>query len=139
MVVLLGRDSRYARRGAPVSDLGWEIYPEGLERALVNVAAYGLPIVVTENGLADAADRARPDFLRESLAALDRARGAGVDVRGYLHWALMDNFEWADGHLGRFGLHAVDFARPEGPRVPRPSARVYAEEVRRRAAQGPPR
>lgn len=137
MVGLFGRDARSTRRGAPVSDLGWEIYPEGLEPALGGVAAHGLPIVVTENGLADAEDRVRPDFLRASLAALDRARSTGADVRGYVHWALMDNFEWADGHLGRFGLHTVDFAHPEGPRTPRPSARVYAEEVRRRVAPGP--
>ncbi len=138
LVGLFGRDARSVHRGAPVSDLGWEVFPEGLERALRAVATFGLPIVVTENGVADAADRLRPEFLRASLAALDRARSAGVDVRGYLHWALMDNFEWADGHLGRFGLYAVDLTHPEGPRVARPSARVYAEEVARRLALDAP-
>ncbi|HEX7078060.1 MAG TPA: glycoside hydrolase family 1 protein [Candidatus Eisenbacteria bacterium] len=133
MVTLFGKDSRSARRGAPVSDLGWEIYPEGLERAIAGCAEHGLPMVVTENGIADREDRFRPAFLRQSLASLDRARLAGADVRGYFHWSLMDNFEWADGTKGRFGLYAVDFARPEGPRVARPSAAVYAEEIRRRA------
>lgn len=133
MVSLYGRETRVARAGAPVNDLGWEIHPEGLERALRSVASYGLPIVVAENGLADAADRWRPAFVRASLAALDRARSAGADVRGYFHWSLMDNFEWADGHTGRFGLYAMDFDHPEGPRVERPGARVYAEEVARRA------
>jgi beta-glucosidase len=132
MVSALGRNPRTARRGAPVSDLGWEIYPEGMERALRECSAFGVPMLVAENGLADAADRWRPDFIRRSAASLDRARAAGADVRGYFHWSLMDNFEWADGHRGRFGLHAVDFQRPEGPRRERPSARVYAEEVRRR-------
>jgi beta-glucosidase len=56
----------------------------------------------------------------------------GADVRGYFHWSLMDNFEWADGHEGRFGLYAVDFDHPEGPRVKRPSADVFATEIRRR-------
>jgi beta-glucosidase len=132
MVTLFGKDPRSAQRGAPMSDLGWEIIPEGLERALRECAAFGLPMVVTESGIADAADRWRPAFIRESLAALDRARAGGADVRGYFHWSLMDNFEWADGHRGRFGLCAVDFARPEGPRVRRPSARVLQDEVTRR-------
>jgi beta-glucosidase len=131
-VTLFGKDPRSARRGAPTSDLGWEVYPEGLERAIDAVAPHGLPIVITENGIADAADRLRGDFIRASLASLDHARAAGRDIRGYVHWSLMDNFEWADGHKGRFGLYAVDFAHPEGPRVPRASARVLAEEVARR-------
>lgn len=132
-VVLLARDPRSARRGATVSDLGWEVYPEGLERAIDAVAPYGLPIVVTENGVADAADRLRGPFIRESLASLDRARARGREVRGYIHWSLLDNFEWSDGYLGRFGLYAVDFAHPAGPRVKRPSADVLAEEVARRS------
>ena len=132
MVALFGRDPRSLRPGAAASDLGWEIFPEGLEHAIARAAAFGLPLVITENGLADAADGRRPQFIRASLASLDRARAAGHDVRGYIHWSLLDNFEWADGHTGRFGLHSVDFAHPEGPRVPRPSARVYAEEVERR-------
>jgi beta-glucosidase len=133
MVSLLGKEPRSARRGAPTNDLGWEIYPEGLERALHECAAFGLPMLVTENGIADAVDRWRPDFIRASLEALNRARAAGLDIRGYFHWSLMDNFEWADGHLGRFGLYETDFEHPEGPRVKRPSAGVYAQEV---AARG---
>ncbi|HSQ61440.1 MAG TPA: family 1 glycosylhydrolase, partial [Acidobacteriota bacterium] len=129
MVSLAGRDARVAKRGAPVNDLGWEIHPEGLERALDACRAFGLPMIVTECGIADASDRARPDFIRATLASLDRARAAGADVRGFFHWSLMDNFEWADGHLGRFGLYAVDCEHPESLRRERPSARVYAEEV----------
>ena len=132
MVSLFGADPRSARRGAPLSDLGWEIFPEGLERAIRECSAFGLPMVVTENGLADGADRWRPDFVRATLLALDRARRGGADVRGYVHWSLMDNFEWADGHEGRFGLYAVDFDHPEGPRVKRPSADVLTAEVKRR-------
>ena len=133
MVSLLRKEPRSVRRGAPMNDLGWEIYPEGLERALHECAAFGLPMLVTENGIADAVDRWRPDFIRASLEALNRARAAGLDIRGYFHWSLMDNFEWADGHLGRFGLYETDFEHPEGPRVKRPSAAVYAQEV---AARG---
>jgi beta-glucosidase len=133
MVSLFGKDGRRAKAGAPVNDLGWEIYPEGMERAITACRAYGLPIVITENGIADRADRWRGGFIRDTLAAVDRARAAGADVRGYFHWSLMDNFEWSDGFEGRFGLHAVDFARPE-ERRPRASARVFAEEVGRRRA-----
>jgi len=137
LVTLTGKDPRSPAPRAPVNDLGWEIYPEGLERALLACRGYGLPLVVTENGIADAADRTRADFLRRTLAALDRARAEGVDVRGYFHWTLYDNFEWADGYEGRFGLYAVDFDKPDGPRVKRASADVLRDEVRRRLTSRP--
>lgn len=132
MVALGGREPRRARPGATRSDLGWEVYPEGLERVLADCAVFGLPLYIAENGIADAADRLRPGFIRESLAALDRARAFGADVRGYFHWSLLDNFEWSDGFHGRFGLCAVDFEKPDRPRSPRPSAQVYREEIARR-------
>ena len=87
---------------------------------------------MTENGIADAEDRLRPAFIRDSLAALDRACRRGTDVRGYFHWSLLDNFEWDDGFHGRFGLCAVDFDKADVPRTPRPSARVLAQELERR-------
>lgn len=129
MVSLFGREPRSARRGSEVSDLGWEIYPEGLERALRECAGYGLPMIVTENGIADTADRWRPDFIRASLAAVDRAKSAGADVRGYFHWSLMDNFEWMEGYEGRFGLFVVDFDHAGASRRPRTSSRIFAEQV----------
>ena len=132
MVSLIGKEPRRARPGAEVSDLGWEVYPEGLERAILDCASFRLPIYVTENGIADAADRFRPRFIRESLAALDRARARGADVRGYFHWSLFDNFEWSDGFHGRFGLCAVDFEKADLPRIPRPSAQIYSQEIQRR-------
>jgi beta-glucosidase len=117
------------RPGVSKNDLGWEIHPEGLEIALRECARFHLPLMVTENGIADATDRWRPDFIRASLAALDRARAAGADVRGYFHWSLMDNYEWHEAYEGKFGL----FERgPVGGAGERPSAKVYAEEVARR-------
>jgi beta-glucosidase len=136
LVTLTGKDPRSPKPGAPVNDLGWEVLPEGLERALLECERFGLPIVVTENGIADESDRLRPEFLRRSFAALDRARARGVDVRGYFHWSLYDNFEWADGHEGRFGLYAVDFDNPEGPRVKRNSSGVFRDEVESRISTG---
>ena len=120
------------RPGAPLNDLGWEVYPEGLELTIAECSRFGLPLLITENGVADAEDRWRPEFIRKTLSLIDRARGSGRNLRGYLHWSLLDNFEWMDGRKGRFGLYEVDFDHPFGPRVPRESARVYAEEVARR-------
>ena len=124
---LFGRN--FHTPGAVLSDGGYgEIYPEGLYRVLMRTQTYGWPIYVTENGLPDADDDLRPAFLVNHLRELARARAAGCDVRGYFHWSLIDNFEWAAGWTLRFGLIAVD---PETQaRTPRPSAALYAEICR---------
>ena len=93
----------------PVSDLGWDIWPEGMYQVLKRYSALGLPMYVTENGIADHRGTKRPDFLRSHFEALVRAARDGVDVRGYFHWSLLDNFEWAEGFDPRFGLIHVDF------------------------------
>ena len=112
----------------PKSDLGWEIYPEGLEEILVDThRRYGLPIVIAENGVADSTDRLRPDFIRSHLASMNRAIGRGVNVEGYLHWTLTDNFEWANGLVPRFGLVEIDYETQE--RKPRPSYFVYRDSI----------
>lgn len=108
-----------------VSDLGWELYPEAIYHVLMMAKRYGKPIYITENGLADAADAERPWFLRESLRSVHRAIADGADVRGYLHWSLLDNFEWAYGFWPRFGLVAVNYATQA--RSPRPSASLYGK------------
>src|SRR5262249_28731701 len=92
----------------PRSDMGWEIYPEGLYRLLVRYKARGWPLLVTENGVADASGERRPGFLRAHLYALDRARAEGANVIGYIYWSLIDNFEWSHGYRGRFGLYTID-------------------------------
>ena len=110
-----------------VSDLGWEIYPEGIYHVLKELKKYKKPIYITENGLADAQDRLRKDFIKDHLYWGHKAIEEGVDVRGYLHWSLMDNYEW--GRMGgfgpRFGLIEIDPQTLE--RKPRPSAYYYAE------------
>ncbi|HUK64306.1 MAG TPA: family 1 glycosylhydrolase, partial [Dongiaceae bacterium] len=83
-----------------------------------------------EHGVADATDRLRPRSLVETLVHLASVVSAGVPVIGYLHWSLLDNFEWADGYRGRFGLYAVDFADPGRPRTRRHSAGVLARIAR---------
>lgn len=106
------------------NDMGWEIYPQGLYEVLTGVRRYGKPVYITENGLADARDTRRADFIRDHLKNAHKAIKDGVDVRGYFHWSLLDNFEWADGFEPRFGLHEVNFETFE--RTPRASAQVYA-------------
>ena len=105
------------------SDMDWAIRPEGLTHVLLEAKRYGLPLYITENGLADAADSRRADFIRSHLRAVEAAQKQGADVRGYLHWSLLDNFEWAYGYGPRFGLVEVDYRTQQ--RTPRPSAYVY--------------
>jgi len=119
-----------AAPGQPRNDLGWEIYPEGLYRLLVRYARRGWPLFVTENGVADGRDVQRADFLRAHLYAVDRARADGVDVIGYLHWSLIDNFEWSHGFHGRFGLFKVDFDDPALTRRPTAAVAVFQEAAR---------
>jgi len=130
MVRATGPEPHVARRGAAVTDLGWEIYPRGLEEAVIRVASTGAPVIVTEHGFADAADALRPRALVESLLHLERAIERGARVIGYLHWSLIDNFEWADGFGPRFGLYGVDFSRPERPRERRRSAEIFSRIAR---------
>ena len=115
----------------PHSAFGWSIDAGGLRRALVWLwERYRLPVLVTENGVADEADELRPGFLRDHLAAVGEALDAGVDVRGYIHWTSMDNFEWAEGYSKRFGIFAVD--RKTMVRTAKPSAAVFEAICRAR-------
>ncbi len=107
----------------PKTDFAWDIYPEGLGTVMDEVAPYGLPVVITENGVADSQDVMRGRFLAEHLYQLGWAIQRGVDVRGYFHWALEDNFEWASGFCPKFGLYAVDPTTKV--RTARPSAQTY--------------
>jgi beta-glucosidase len=91
--------------------------------------AYDLPIYITENGLPDDADDQRPAFIVEHLRRVAGAIEEGIPVRGYYHWALVDNFEWAEGWSLRFGVFALD---PETQiRTARPTAALYADIARR--------
>ncbi len=111
------------------NELGWEIYPEGLAHFLKAYARYGRPILITENGLPTSRDDDRWTFLFLHLWQVARALDEGVPIAGYLHWSLLDNYEWADGFGGRFGLIEVDYAT-QG-RTPRESAKKLAEIIRR--------
>lgn len=103
----------------PLTDMGWEIYPQGLTEMLVQLQQrYALPpIYITENGAAmvdtlqqgKVADTERLAYYQQHLLATDAAIRAGVDVRGYFAWSLLDNFEWAEGYAKRFGIVYVDY------------------------------
>jgi beta-glucosidase len=92
-----------------ISDMGWEICPEGIYRVLKEVKKYNLPVYITENGIADKYDSKRSAFIKDHLTWVHKAISEGVDVRGYFYWSLMDNFEWEKGFWPRFGLVKVDY------------------------------
>ncbi len=110
------------------TDMGWEVYPDGLSACLQRLARYRRPLVVTENGIATGDDEARCRYLVRHLGAVRAAMDAGADVRGYYHWTLYDNFEWAEGYRPRFGL--VEHDRATQRRCPRPSAFLYRDIIR---------
>jgi beta-glucosidase len=120
--------------GNQVTDMGWEVYPQGLTELLCRLHQdYPVPqLWVTENGAAfkdtvvDGAvdDVDRENYLRSHIAATWHARQQGVPVTAYFAWSLMDNFEWASGYAKRFGLVYVDYATQE--RIPKRSAQWYA-------------
>jgi len=113
---LLGREAESSReREKPLwkNYLGWEIYPQGLYRALKDISRYKLPLIVTENGICTNDDTERVRFIKEHIDALLTARREGIPVFGYLYWSLLDNFEWSDGYAPRFGLVGVDYKTQE--------------------------
>jgi beta-glucosidase/6-phospho-beta-glucosidase/beta-galactosidase len=111
------------------TDFGSEIYPQGFRRVLATAGSYGLPVYVTENGLADADDDQRPAFLLSHLRAMRGAMRAGlVRVKGYFAWSLVDNFEWAAGYYPRFGFFSYDPDTLE--RRARPSSRLFRRIAR---------
>jgi beta-glucosidase len=133
---------RNVSRGLPRTEMGWEIEPDGLRRLLVRLHTEypGTPLVITENGSAwedtvgpngEVDDPERVDYLRSHLAAAHAAIEEGVDLRGYLAWSLLDNFEWSYGYTKRFGIVHVDYDTQV--RTPKSSAKVYAEIARRNA------
>lgn len=122
----------------PRTDIGWEIDDSGLEQLLVDThRSTGLPLVVTENGAAcpddvlveggEIDDQDRIAYLRDHIAATERARAAGADVRAYLVWTLLDNFEWAEGYTKTFGVVHID--PRDQTRTPKASYHWLAEHI----------
>ncbi|MCP4872565.1 MAG: glycoside hydrolase family 1 protein [Proteobacteria bacterium] len=113
----------------PHSTLGYAIDPDGLGEILDDFAVYGLPLYVTENGLGDPDGDDRAMFLVEHVDQIQAAAERGIDLRGYYHWSLTDNFEWAHGFDQRFGLYRVDFDDPDLPRTRTAGADAFEEVI----------
>ena len=116
------------RHTAKDNFLSWEIYPKGLYTFLKDFSRYKLPLLISENGLATNDDSERSEFIVEHLKAVAQAMQEGAPVIGYLYWSLLDNYEWAEGFVPRFGLIAVDYETQE--RTVRKSARKLEEIIR---------
>jgi len=116
-----------------VSDMERELYPEGIYPVLKELACYDKPIYITENGLADINDTHREWYIRETSKHVRRAIEDGVDVRGYFHWSLLDNFEWDKGFWPRFGLVEVDYTTMK--RTVRKSAEGYKTIIENASAR----
>jgi beta-glucosidase len=112
-----------------VHDLGWSLSPVDIEKVITRLyRKYQLPIFITENGLADQADIQRKWWLEETLKGMEHAQAGGAELIGYLHWSLIDNFEWGFGIIPRFGLASVDYETNE--RTLRPSGVWFGEYIR---------
>lgn len=130
----------FVKQDGPFTEMGWHIAPDGFEELLVAVHEQfpQLPLVITENGAAFADevvdgeihDADRIDYLRRHLTALHRVMQRGVDVRGYLLWTVMDNFEWSWGFTRRFGIVRVDYDTLQ--RTVKDSGRWYSQLVKTR-------
>lgn len=107
------------------TDLGWGIYPKGIYYILKDLKKYNRPIYITENGLADAKDAKRAKFIIDHLKWVYKTIEEGIDIQGYFHWSLIDNFEWDKGFEPRFGLVEIDYKTQS--RIPRASSKAYSE------------
>ncbi|CAN5293576.1 family 1 glycosylhydrolase [soil metagenome] len=115
--------------GVPLTDMGYENYPHAIGATLRYAHAHiGRPIYLTETGIAASDDTIRAAFIDATVAEVTRCIAEGIDVKGYLYWSLLDNFEWTSGYAKQFGLVAVD--RTTFKRTVKPSARVLAAHVR---------
>jgi len=112
--------------GEQLSDTGWDMQPQNVQFVLERLwNKYHLPLIVTENGCADHKDAFRKWWISRTITAMNQALRSGVRLEGYLHWSLLDNFEWSSGFWPRFGLLAVD--RKTMKRTARPSAVWFAK------------
>jgi beta-glucosidase len=108
-----------------MSQVGWEIYPQGIFDVLIDMRKYKLPIYVTENGVATDDEYKRSRYLVAYIKEVYHAILSGVKIKGYFYWSLLDNFEWEKGFKPRFGLVRVNFNNFK--RSIESSGRVYAE------------
>jgi beta-glucosidase len=111
-----------------------EVYPQGLRQAVEHFAGFKKPVYILENGVPDREDRIRPWAIESIVSQMRGLLSEGIDLRGYFHWTLADNFEWNEGWHLRFGLYELDPATQV--RRARPSAQVYERVIRESRLQG---
>jgi beta-glucosidase len=124
-----GHMSPFTLRSNPadvMTDMPYAMYPEGFYSALKSVGRLKKPVYVTETGVADARDDIRALFIRRYLYAMKRAIDEGVQVKGFFYWTLVDNFEWAEGYMMKFGLFAMD---DKFNRIPRDGSKVLKDVI----------
>ncbi len=114
--------------GETMTDMDYGMYPEGIYRAIKRISKIGVPIIITENGIADDKDDRRADFIDRYLYAVSKAIEDGYDIKGYYYWSLTDNFEWNLGYGERFGLYHVDFDTQK--RTLKQGAKKYIEIIK---------
>jgi beta-glucosidase len=114
------------------TQMGYEFYPEALEQTIRSAACVsGCPVIVTENGIGTEDDTRRIEYTRRALEGVLRCLADGIDVRGYIHWSMLDNYEWLEGYRPKFGLVEVD--RTTQARKPKPSAYWLGDIAKRNA------
>lgn len=118
--------------GDGLTDMGWEIHPEGLAKVIRYASKLHKPIIITENGIATRDAIKKVSFMKRHLDVLEDCIKQGYDVRGYFYWSLIDNYEWLQGLDARFGLYKVDFATMK--RIPTPAAKYYAYAIEQKNA-----
>ncbi|HYA22367.1 MAG TPA: family 1 glycosylhydrolase, partial [Thermoproteota archaeon] len=121
--------------GRPTSEFRQELYPEGLGQSLIEASHFGRPMYITENGTADSDDSYRPTYLLEHIKVAEQLLDEKkIDLRGYLHWSLTDNYEWAQGFGMKFGLASVDLKTKT--RKARKSAGLFKRIAEQGTTQG---
>jgi beta-glucosidase len=127
---IVGKKDLPTPKGVELTQIGWEYYPECVEHVVRYASKEtGVPILVTENGIATLDDSRRVEYYQRALAGLKHAIDDGVDVRGYVTWSLLDNFEWMSGFEPKFGIVAVDLATQK--RTIKPSGAILGNVARR--------
>jgi len=117
--------------GYGLTDMGWEIHPQGLEKVLGYASKLNVPLIITENGIATHDDNRKIHFLKNHVDVIEKCIQKGFDIRGFFYWSLIDNYEWLQGLDSRFGLYTVDFESLE--RTPTKAALYYAHLIKTRS------
>jgi beta-glucosidase len=126
---IVGKKDLPPPKGAELTEVGWEFYPECVEHVVRYASKEtAVPIIVTENGIATDDDTRRVEYYQRALTGLRRAIDDGVDVRGYIAWSLIDNFEWMSGFEPKFGVVGIDRATQR--RTIKPSAAILGNIAR---------